>query len=83
MQSASIVDVATLYVRDVPDDVAETLKERAAAEGASLSAYVAAELTKVAARPTNAEIAARLRTVDRSDGPTTDDIVAMVDSSRR
>ena len=56
---------------------------RAAGEGASLSPYVAAELTKVAARRTNAEIAARLRTVDRSEGPTADDIVAMVDSSRR
>ncbi len=52
--------MATLYVRDVPLEVAETLKDRAAAEGKSLSAYVNAELAKIAARPTNAEIAARL-----------------------
>ena len=36
--------MTTLYIRDVPDDVAETLKQRAAARGQSLSAYVAAEL---------------------------------------
>ena len=38
--------MTTQYIRDVPDEVAETLKERAAAEGKSLSAYLGAELTK-------------------------------------
>jgi plasmid stability protein len=33
--------MTTLYIRVVSDDVAETLKERVAAEGRSLSAYVA------------------------------------------
>jgi len=73
----------TLYVRDVPDDVVETLKERAAAEGRSLSAYVATELTRIAARPTNAEVVARLRDRDRSTGPTADEIVAAVEAGRR
>lgn len=73
----------TLYIRDVPDDVAEKLKERAAAEGRSLSAYVGAELTKIAARPTNAEIVARLRARDRATGPTTDEIVAALQTGRR
>ena len=72
-----------MYVRDVPDDVVETLKERAAAEGRSLSAYVAAELTRIAARPTNAEVVARLRDRDRSVGPTADEIVAAVEAGRR
>jgi plasmid stability protein len=75
--------VATLYIRDVPDEVAATLKERAAAAGASLSAYVNGELAKIAARPTNAQIAARLRSRDRSSGPTTDEIVAEVLAGRR
>jgi hypothetical protein len=48
----------TLYIRDVPDEVVETLKERAAAEGKSLSTYVAGELSKIASRPTNAQIVA-------------------------
>lgn len=73
----------TLYVRDVPDDVVETLRARAAAEGRSLSAYVATELTRIAARPTNAEVVARLRDRDRSTGPTASEIVAAVEAGRR
>lgn len=75
--------MATLYIRDVDEDVAETLKDRAAAEGMSLSAYVGAQLAALAARPTNAEIVARLRTDDRSGGPTSADIVAEVRAGRR
>lgn len=75
--------MATLYIRDVSEDVAATLKERAVAEGKSLSAYVAAELAKIAARPTNEEIVARLRARDRSSGPTREDIVAAVEAGRR
>lgn len=75
--------MTTLYIRDVSADVAETLKQRAAAEGKSLSAYVAAELARIAARPTNAQIVARLRERDRSAGPTTQEIVAAVRADRR
>ncbi|MBD8059977.1 antitoxin [Cellulomonas sp. JH27-2] len=75
--------MTTLYIRDVADDVAQTLKERAAEAGTSLSAYVAVELAKLAARPTNAEVAARLRTQDRADGPSAEDIVAEVGAGRR
>ncbi|AQX16159.1 antitoxin [Tessaracoccus lapidicaptus] len=75
--------MTTLYIRDVSDDVAATLKERAASEGMSLSAYVAAELAKIATRPTNEQIVARLRARDRSSGPSSDDIVAAVQASRR
>jgi hypothetical protein len=75
--------MTTLYIRDVTEEVAETLKQRAAAQGKSLSAYVGAELAKIAARPTNEEIVARLRARDRSNGPTTDEIVAAVQVDRR
>jgi len=75
--------MTTLYIRDVTEEVAETLKQRAAAQGKSLSAYVGAELAKLAARPTNEEIVARLRARDRSNGPTTDEIVAAVQADRR
>ena len=75
--------MTTLYIREVSEAVAETLKQRAAAQGKSLSAYVGAELAKIAARPTNEEIVARLRTRDRSNGPTTDEIVAAVQADRR
>lgn len=73
----------TLYIRDVPDEVAKTLRERAAAEGKSLSAFVGAELTKIASRPTNARIVARLRKRDRSAGPTADEILEAVQLCRR
>jgi len=72
-----------LYIREVPEAVAETLKERAAAQGKSLSAYVGAELARIAARPTNEEIVARLRARDRSSGPSTDEILAAVEAGRR
>ena len=75
--------MTTLYIRDVSEEVAETLKQRAAAQGKSLSAYVGAELAKIAARPTNDEIVARLRARDRSNGPTSDEIVAAVQADRR
>ena len=75
--------MTTLYIRDVSDEVAATLKERAASAGMSLSAYVAAELAKIAARPTNEQIVARLRARDRSSGPSSDDIVAAVQAGRR
>lgn len=83
MRCASIDGVATLYIRDVSEEVAKTLKERAASQGQSLSAYVGAELAKIAARPTNAQIVARLKDRDRSSGPTSDEIVAAVQVGRR
>ena len=61
----------------------KTLKERAAAEGKSLSAYVGAELTKIATRPTNAQVVARLRERDRSAGPAADEILEAVRAGRR
>ena len=75
--------MTTLYIRDVADEVAETLKARAAAEGMSLSAFVSAELAKIAARPTNEQIVARLRERDRRDGPSAAEIVAAVRAGRR
>ena len=75
--------MTTLYIREVSEEVAETLKQRAAAQGKSLSAYIGAELAKIAARPTNEEIVARLRARDRSNGPTSDEIVAAVEADRR
>ncbi|SDT33965.1 FitA-like ribbon-helix-helix domain-containing protein [Microlunatus soli] len=74
--------MTTLYIRDVPDEVAERLKQRAAADGQSLSAYVAAALTTLAERPSNAEVVARLRLRDRSDAPTPQEIIAAVQADR-
>lgn len=75
--------MTTLYIRDVAEPVAETLKQRAAAKGLSLSAYVSSELSKLASRPTNEEIVARLGAYDRTGWPTTDEILEAVQASRR
>lgn len=75
--------MATLYIRGVPQEVADTLKKRAAQAGMSLSAYVVRELTGIATRPTNAEIVQRLKAKDRSQGPSTADIVHELRASRR
>lgn len=75
--------MSTLYIRDVSEETAEVLKARAASLGLSLSTYVGAELARIAARPTNEEIVARLRGLDRTNGPTSDEIVTAVGDGRR
>jgi plasmid stability protein len=70
----------TVQIRDVPDDVHRTLRARAAAAGLSLSAYLLAELTRVAERPPVADVLARAGT--RHGGARIDDIVAAVRSGR-
>jgi plasmid stability protein len=46
----------TLYVRNVPDEVAERLEQLADREGLSVNAVVLRELESVARRTRNAEI---------------------------
>lgn len=75
-------EVATLYIRDVPEETAATLKKRAAASGLSLSAYVAVQLERFAARPSNEEVVERLRSAERETGPSTSDILDALHESR-
>jgi antitoxin FitA len=70
----------TIQIRDVPDDIHRTLRARAAAAGLSLSAYLLAELTRVAERPPVADVLARAAA--RHGGARIDDIVAAVRSGR-
>jgi plasmid stability protein len=46
----------TLYVRNVPDEVAERLERLAAREGMSVNAFVVRELAETARRADNAEL---------------------------
>lgn len=69
--------MATLYIRNVPDDVAARLRERAERQGLSLNALAVRELTLVARR-TNAEI---LR--GRPSFPITTEQVAVIEEGRR
>ena len=53
--------MSTLQIRDVPDDIKQVLKVRAAKAGQSLSEYALAELRRSAERPTLAELTARIQ----------------------
>jgi antitoxin FitA len=70
----------TIQIRDVPDEVHRTLRARAAAAGLSLSAYLLAELTRVAERPPVADVLARAGS--RHGGASSAEIVAAVRSGR-
>jgi antitoxin FitA len=52
--------MATVQVRDVPDEVVATLKERADARGQSLTAYLRDLLTQEAGLPPIDEVMARI-----------------------
>lgn len=71
-----------LQVRDVPERVLATLRERAAHHGISLSAYVRELLAEEAAQETMTEMIARIGTrtpVDVSD----DEILGVIHDGRR
>lgn len=53
-----------IQIRHVPDVLHRKLKARAAEAGLTLSDFIKLELEQMAARPTLAQIAARLRTLD-------------------
>lgn len=53
-----------IQIRHVPDTLHRKLKVRAAEADMTLSDYIKLELEQMAARPTLAQIAARLRALD-------------------
>jgi plasmid stability protein len=52
--------MTNLLVRDIPDDVHAALTRRAAQRGQSLQQYLAAELRRLATRPTLPEVLDRI-----------------------
>jgi len=70
--------VALVQVRDLPEATVRALKAQAAERGLTLTAYLRAELERLAARPTNAEIVERLARRNRRGGPTAADTVAEI-----
>lgn len=62
--------MATIQVRNVPEEVAEKFRRRAEAAGQSLQNYMLDQMIKLANRGDKAEIMAAVRDVlDRSPGP--------------
>ena len=70
--------MALVQVRDVAESTLNSLKANAAERGLTLSAYLRNELDRLAARPTNAEIAERLARREREGGPSVADTVAEI-----
>ncbi len=66
----------TLYLRNVPDDVAERLERLADREGLSLSAFAVRELAWVSFRADNPALLAALPDLGVDADEVVDDIVA-------
>lgn len=57
--------MASLQIRNVPDELHRRLKARAALEGRSLSEYALGELRRAMQQPTRRELAERVAAFDR------------------
>jgi antitoxin FitA len=76
--------MALIQVRDVPESVRDELARKAAAAGQSMQSYLLGELTRLAERPSMAEIAQRAQARATASGSTVtmQDAVAAVRSAR-
>lgn len=54
--------MALIQIRDVPEDVYETIRRRARRAGQSIQSYMLAQAVEHARRPTPAEVLAQLET---------------------
>jgi antitoxin FitA len=77
--------MAMIQIRDVPEDVYETIRRRARKAGQSIQAYMLAWTVELARRPTQADVIARLR-ADLAQRPPLeldpDEVVASIDDGR-
>jgi plasmid stability protein len=73
--------MTALTIRDVPDDMLNVLKVRAAQAGKSLQAYALEVLTREASRPTLAEAVRRARAATTAE-VSTDDVLSALDEAR-
>ncbi len=67
-----------VQVRDVRAATVKSLRAQAAERGMSLTAFLRVELDRLAARPTNADVVARMAARNRRGGPTEADTVAEI-----
>ena len=77
--------VATIQVRDIPDEVYETIRLRARAAGQSIQAYMRDQVIALASQPTKDDVVAAIQAVLAKEGrPTTmADVLADVEADRR
>ncbi|MGH3837876.1 MAG: hypothetical protein ACRDSF_19560 [Pseudonocardiaceae bacterium] len=71
-----------IQVRDVPEETVNALKAHAAERGLTLTSYLRGEFDRLAARPSNADIAERLSRRNRRGGPSVSDTLAEIRRTR-
>lgn len=77
--------MATIQVRDLPEDTYETIRKRARARGQSIQVYVREQMVEHAASPTATDIwdsIDAIRAADPHPGPSTQQIVDEVRAIR-
>jgi len=78
--------VATIQIRDIPEDSYEVIRRRARASGQSLQSYMRDVVIDFAGAPTAAEVLAvleQVRTASDAPGPTRESILAALAADRR
>lgn len=78
--------MATIRIREIPEETYEVLRRRARQEGRSLQTYLREAIITLAARPTKAEIVARIEAVLQEvpeEDPTADAVLADISAERR
>lgn len=78
----TVLVMSLIQVRDVPEATVNALKARAAEKGLTLAGYLRAEFDRLAARPSNADIAERLAQRNRRGGPSVSDTLAEIRRTR-
>ena len=71
-----------LQIRNVPDDLHRSLKQRAAREGTTMSELVLRELPRIAHKPSPEQVLARIRERGAVEGPPAAELIA-VERQRR
>ncbi len=74
--------MATIQIRNVPDDVYRELRKRAGAAGQSLQEYLLRRLSAEASRPSPEEFLARLRERPEAEGVSLGEAAEMVRAER-
>jgi plasmid stability protein len=77
--------VATIQIRDIPEDAYERIRLRARAAGQSIQAYMRDQVIVIASRPTKAEVFADIEAAlaDHGTSVTMESILEHRDADRR
>ena len=65
-----------IQIRNVPEDLHRSLKERAAREGTTMSDLILAELPRLANKPSGEQLLARVQSADSGAGAPATELIA-------